>query len=211
MAAGAQLGEKDSDQAQDREITLSTGKLLGIFFSLAIVCGVFFTMGYLLGKSTSVGGRTEIVGAVPSGNGAKPSAGNKTPITTTQSCPPGSLDCAPTGSNSNTSTAGKASDIPASQPPSAGNAPDQSSSQSATADNKNGAPGSFMVQVAAVTKQEDAEILKTSLQKKQYPAFISNSAGDPLFHVQVGPFTDKKEADAMRVRLSGEGYNPIVK
>ncbi|HEU4416801.1 MAG TPA: SPOR domain-containing protein [Candidatus Angelobacter sp.] len=207
MAAGAQLGEKEADQLQDREITLSTSKLLGIFFALAIVCGVFFTMGYLLGKSTSVGGRTEIVGVVPSGSSAsKPSAGNKTPITTTQNCPPGSSDCAPAVTNADAATTGKTVDN-ASAPAAA----DKNTDPSASADTKNGAAGSFMVQVAAVSKQEDADILKTSLQKKQYPAFISNSAGDPLFHVQVGPFTDRKDAEAMRVRLAGEGYNPIVK
>jgi DedD protein len=32
-----------------------------------------------------------------------------------------------------------------------------------------------------------------------------------LFHVQVGPFTDRKDAEAMRTRLSGDGYNAIVK
>ncbi len=33
-----------------------------------------------------------------------------------------------------------------------------------------------MVQVAAVSKQEDADILVTALQKKQYPVFIANAA-----------------------------------
>ncbi|MGH9570660.1 MAG: hypothetical protein ACRD4F_13520, partial [Candidatus Angelobacter sp.] len=50
------------DELRDTEITLSTGKLLGIFFALVIICSVFFTMGYLLGKSTVNGGKTEIVG-----------------------------------------------------------------------------------------------------------------------------------------------------
>lgn len=68
-----------------------------------------------------------------------------------------------------------------------------------------------MVQVAAVSKQEDAEILKAALQKKQYPVFIANSAGDPLFHVQVGPFTDRKDAEAMKTRLAADGYGAIVK
>src|SRR6476646_8297613 len=96
MATGTQMSAKESDEVRDTEITLSTGKLLGIFFALAIVCGVFFTMGYLLGKSTSAGGRTEIVATVPSGSAAgKPNAGNKTPETTTQVCPPGSPNCAP--------------------------------------------------------------------------------------------------------------------
>ncbi len=76
---------------------------------------------------------------------------------------------------------------------------------------KTGAGSSFMVQVAAVSKQEDAEILVTALRKKQYPVFIANAAGDPLFHVQVGPFSEKKDAEAMRTRLAGDGYNAIVK
>jgi len=212
MAAGAQMGEKESDQVRDTEITLSTGKLLGIFFALAIVCGVFFTMGYLLGKSTSAGGRTEIVASVPSGSAAvKPNAGNKTPETTTQTCPPGSPNCASSASgSSDTSSAGKTTDQQTSSQPSS-KAADQSAAQPAGADVKNGANSSFMVQVAAVSKQEDAEILVTALRKKQYPVFIANSAGDPLFHVQVGPFSERKDAEAMRTRLSGDGYNAIVK
>src|SRR5579864_536772 len=115
MAAGTQMGEKETDQASDTEITLSTGKLLGIFFALAIVCGVFFTMGYLLGKSTSAGGRTEIVATVPSGTTAgKPNAGNKTPETITQTCPPGSPNCA-AATTTETSSAGKTTDQTAAQ------------------------------------------------------------------------------------------------
>jgi DedD protein len=212
MAAGTQIGDTEKEteqQVRDTEITLSTGKLLGIFFALAIVCGVFFTMGYLLGKSTSAGGRTEIVASVPSGSTAsKPSAGNKTPETTTQTCPPGSPNCAPATTPADTSS--KPPDQSAGQA-AGGKTPDQSGSNSGGTEVKNGAGGSYMVQVAAVSKQEDAEILKNALQKKQYPVFIANSAGDPLFHVQVGPFSEKKDADAMRARLAGDGYNAIVK
>jgi DedD protein len=206
------MGEKESDQARDTEITLSTGKLLGIFFALAIVCGVFFTMGYLLGKSTSAGGRTEIVATVPSGSTTgKPNAGNKTPETTTQVCPPGSPNCGSSASSpSDTSSAGKTTDQQTASQSSGNKASDQSATPAGT-DVKNGANSSFMVQVAAVSKQEDAEILVTALRKKQYPVFIANSAGDPLFHVQVGPFSEKKDAEAMRTRLSGDGYNAIVK
>ena len=212
MAAGTQMGEKESDQTQDTEITLSTGKLLGIFFALAIVCGVFFTMGYLLGKSTSAGSRTEIVATGPSGSAAgKPNAGNKTPETTTQVCPPGSPNCGSSASSpSDTSSAGKTADQQTAAQSSGNKSADQSSAPAGT-DVKNGANSSFMVQVAAVSKQEDAEILVTALRKKQYPVFIANSAGDPLFHVQVGPFSEKKDAEAMRTRLSGDGYNAIVK
>ena len=192
------MSEEETDQVQDTEFTLSTSKLLGIFFALVILCGVFFTMGYLLGKSTSAGGRTEIVATVPSGSSAsKPSGANKTPEATQPTSP-------------DASTSGKNSDQPAGQQPAAKNS-DQPNSQPVGDDAKSGAAGSFMVQVAAVSKQEDAEILVASLQKKQYPVFIANSPGDPLFHVQVGPFSDRKDADAMRTRLAGDGYNAIVK
>ena len=211
MATGTQMSAKEADQVRDTEITLSTGKLLGIFFALAIVCGVFFTMGYLLGKSTSAGGRTEIVATVPSSSAGKPYAGNKTPEAVTQTCPPGSPNCAATSTSDTSSSAKTADQPPQAQQPSSSKTSDQSTTQSAGTDAKTGAASSFMVQVAAVSKQEDAEILVTALRKKQYPVFIANAAGDPLFHVQVGPFSDRKDAEAMRTRLSGDGYNAIVK
>ena len=212
MATGTQMSAKEDDQVRDTEITLSTGKLLGIFFALAIVCGVFFTMGYLLGKSNSAGGKTEIVATVPSSSAGKPYAGNRTPEAVTQTCPPGSPNCAAAAGTTDTSSTAKASDQPPPvQPPSGSKTPDQSTTPSAGTDAKAGTASSFMVQVAAVSKQEDAEILVTALRKKQYPVFIANAAGDPLFHVQVGPFSDRKDAEAMRTRLSGDGYNAIVK
>jgi cell division septation protein DedD len=205
------MAAKDTDQVRDTEITLSTGKLLGIFFALAIICGVFFTMGYLLGKSNSAGGRTEIVATVPSSSAGKPYAGNKTPEAVTQTCPPGSPNCAAASTSEASSTSKPADQQPTVQQPSGSKTSDQSTTPSASTDGKSGAASSFMVQVAAVSKQEDAEILVTALRKKQYPVFIANAAGDPLFHVQVGPFSDRKDAEAMRTRLSGDGYNAIVK
>ncbi len=72
--------------------------------------------------------------------------------------------------------------------------------------------GSYYVQVAAVTRQEDADALVEALKKKQYPAFTANNtAGDKFYRVQVGPYAELKDAEAMRARLIGDGYNPIVK
>ena len=69
----------------------------------------------------------------------------------------------------------------------------------------------YFVQVAAVTKQEDAEALVDALKKKDYPAFVAPQTGDKLFRVQLGPYADIKDAEAMRTRLIGDGYSPIVK
>ncbi len=181
---------KDKDEVEDTEITLGTGKLLGIFFALVIICSVFFTMGYLLGRSTSAGGRTEIVGSGPTGGSAagKPSGAGKSSDANAQIVPASTPQPLAT----------------ASPTPAPSKTPDSSNPSSF-------AGGSYMVQVAAVSKHEDAEILVSALQKKQYPVFIANVPGDPLFHVQVGPFSDPKDAESMKNKLSSDGYNAIVK
>jgi DedD protein len=68
-----------------------------------------------------------------------------------------------------------------------------------------------MVQVAAVSSQDVADILLSSLQKKGYSVAIHHEPQDKLLHVQIGPFADKKEAEAMRQRVLADGFNAIVK
>jgi DedD protein len=191
----SRLLDDDYEERRETEITLGTGKLLGIFFGLVVICAVFFTMGYLLGKSTAAGGRTEIVGSGPSGGSAtgKPSAVNKTPEASAPAPSPDAVtQPSATQASGSSSPAAQASPAPATEiKPSSG--------------------GTFMVQVAAVSKQEDAEILVSALRKKQYPVFIANSPGDALFHVQVGPLTSQQDAETMKNRLSADGYNAIVK
>jgi DedD protein len=74
------------------------------------------------------------------------------------------------------------------------------------------ASAEYFVQVAAVSKQDDGEALVDALKKKDYPAFVATPVpADKLFHVQVGPFSDIKDAEAMRARLIADGYSPILK
>jgi cell division septation protein DedD len=70
---------------------------------------------------------------------------------------------------------------------------------------------SAVVQVAAVSHQEDADVLMTALKKRGYTVTIRQEPQDKLLHVQVGPFANKKDAEAMRQRLLADGYNAIVK
>ena len=207
---------------RDTEITLGTGKLLGIFFVMVIVCAAFFTMGYLLGRgSTPMAASTTIVSSVPTNGGNpanKPSAGGSKAADPTQNCPAGS-NCAPSSSPDSSiysSVSSKSPVVSQSTPTPTLIVPTKTadtgaSSAGGATDAKNSSAGSYMVQVAAVSKQEDADILVNALRKKQYPVFVANLPSDPLFHVQVGPFSDPKEAEAMRSRLAGDGYNAIVK
>lgn len=68
-----------------------------------------------------------------------------------------------------------------------------------------------MVQIAAVSHQEDADLLLSALRSRGYTVMSRTYSSDPLIHIQVGPFNTRKDADAMRNRLLGDGYNAIVK
>ena len=44
--------EEEEIEGKASEITLSTASLLGIFFGLVLICGVFFGFGYSMGRGT---------------------------------------------------------------------------------------------------------------------------------------------------------------
>ena len=47
------VDEDEEVESKASEITLGTASLLGIFFGLVLVCGVFFGFGYSLGRGTA--------------------------------------------------------------------------------------------------------------------------------------------------------------
>jgi DedD protein len=214
------------ESSQDTEITLGTAKLLGLFFGLVIVCAVFFALGYTLGRKSDAGLTATITPPLQtSSNGSKPAG-----TASSQPAPPMTFykaveqkDANPqlTPASSDASSAGQtpATSSGASSP--AATSSDPSSSGTSAQSSQSGNPpdpmvavptSGYFVQVAAVSKQDDAGALVDALKKKQYPAFVaSNSTTDKLFRVQVGPFADIKDAEDMRSRLINDGYNPILK
>jgi cell division septation protein DedD len=175
------------NDTQDTEVTLSTGKMLGFFFGMVIICGIFFSLGYALGKNSAPGASATIMDSaelstVTASGGHKPSPGK--PIETPP-CPEGEAAC---GS-------------PATEVKSSATAPPEMTASGT----------GLMVQVAAVSKQEDAEAMAAALRKKQYPVLVVPNQTSNLYHVQVGPFADQKDAEAMRARLANDGYNAILK
>jgi DedD protein len=209
------------DPEQDTEITLGTAKLLSLFFGLVIVCAVFFALGYTLGRKTDAGLTTPSAAAAlqTASNGVKPAGSSSQPA------PPMTFykaveqkdanpQLTPASSDANsTAAAGQPASPPAASSSGTSSPATQTQAQAGNPPDPMAAvPVDYFVQVAAVTKQEDADSLVDALKKKQYPAFVaSNSTADKFFRVQVGPFTDIKDAEAMRTRLVNDGYNPIVK
>ncbi len=188
MASKSQL-----DEPEDTEITLTTGRMLALFLALVVICAVFFSFGFSLGKSS-----------------AKPSAD----VPQTASAPiikplpkPAIAEAA------EPKTPEPKQNVTDNDPNTGSETTDASSAIHLEAADPTAPPISngYYVQVAAVTKQEDADALIEALKKKSYPAFSAPATADKLFHVQVGPFADIKEAEVVRAKLVGDGYNPILK
>lgn len=188
--------------SEDTEITLGTGKMLALFFGLVALCAVFFGMGFSLGKNSAQTGGSAQSAMSPSG--VRPTA-----VKATEPRPPSDLTfykaVEQKDPNAELTTKGAEAPNAAAKPAAAdSDAPPDPAALVANQSN-------YFVQVAAVSKQEDAAALVDALKKKQYAAFAANTAGDKLFHVQVGPFADIKEAEGARGQLVKDGYNPILK
>jgi cell division septation protein DedD len=245
--------------AEDTEITLGTGKLLGLFFLLAATCGIFFAIGYSLGKTSAreqalndraaetsaASQETQInkpsaVAKTPAGNppasdgpegapkesepdltfykAVKQNPEDRKEDSKLQSAKPAP---GPDGKKPEPSTPpqGKESGSP---PPTGGSTvataktPKPGDSSSARTSLQptpaTGPNGAYVVQIAAVSHEEDAAALAGALRKKSYTAaVVNNPTKDKLFHVVLGPYATLQDAEAMKVKLQGEGYSPIIK
>jgi DedD protein len=193
--------------SQDTEITLGTGKLLVLFFGLVVICALFFALGYSLGRRSEPA-LTTASAAIPAQNPAaankSASAAGASPMTLYKSVE--QKDASPQSTpapDTKTDASAQASTAAPAQTAQTANAPDPVTTLPTVG---------YFVQVAAVSKQEDADALVDALKKKQYPAFVAAAtATDKLFHVQLGPYSDAKEAEDMRTRLIADGYSPILK
>ena len=196
---------------QDQEVTLGTGRLLGLFFGLVIVCALFFSLGFTLGRRSTpetVAAATTTAPTIisePKPSGAR--SGQNQPEA---------------HSNSSTDELTFYKAVEQNEPTAKLDPPARSAAQVTTRTLESkpiahevprllSAGAGYMVQVAAVTKSEDAEALVHALRRKSYPVLITGGPNDKLYHVQVGPFGDAKDAEAIRAKLIGDGYNPIVK
>jgi DedD protein len=212
---------------RDREISLGAATILGIFFVLAIICAVFFGFGYSLGhrsvqpqptSSTAEPATTlssniskpspssaAITSSAPSRSISDASSSSETPneTTTTQQLP---VPAASTHTVALESTPTTSAPKPPATPALAIRPTPAPIPTVAPA-----TPGSALVQVAAVSHQEDADSLFSALKRRGYAVVIRHEPQDKLLHIQLGPYATKKDAEAMRQRLLSDGYNAIVK
>jgi cell division septation protein DedD len=223
---------EELNRHSDTEITLGMRSILGIFFGLALICGVFFGFGYSLGRgNTGKAAETDSI-ASNSAKTAHPSAIRTVVEKSNESASDpysyaGGQTRKPAAADLRSKpSAAAVEQISDATSPASPNAPADGEAQVARASSSPApvasgpAPGSIqnstgsssiMVQIAAVSRRQDADVLVSALNKLGYNASVRGGAGDNLLRVQVGPFATRDEAVAMRTRLLNDGYNAILK
>ena len=225
MAFGGKRG------ASDR--VLESKHVIGLFLLMLLFSGVFFTLGYVMGRNQYDG---QVRAAMNATSKAEPSYVPKSEISNksvedaepTRDADPSTDNSGPAwtfpGTNNSANVDPHLEPAPVARPVSP--APKSATSRSTNkvqpqtisvhaSSTKNGkgstaAPmipsGSYVIQVAALLRQDDALAIAGGLQKKHYAVYVQAPQRDKYYRVQVGPFKDQKSADTAKKGLEGEGF-----
>jgi DedD protein len=193
------------------ERVLESRHLVGLFLGVVLLCGVFFTLGYVMGhnqyggavhaadlleKATS-SGRASAKASEPgtaSGPASAPAATGEWDFYSKKS--DNRLEpTAPAGTGEPHSIETNAHAVPTSarfSPPRL-------------------VKGSIVLQVAALRHQSDALAMAEALEQKNFLAFVVAPNGDAFYHVQVGPYPNQHAAESARAALDHAGFKAILK
>lgn len=207
--------EEMAPAGNDTELTLGAGAFLAIGGGLLLLCAICFSLGYMVGHRASPdqGVTAELpaqdtkAAVPPGGSGAKPGAGTQpagqTQIQAAADAGVNGQGTAQTGQVSAPGGTSQDEMKPATDSlvrPALAAETDPPRSQ---------VPG-WVVQIAAVSHSEDAQVLVDALRKRGYEVTSRRDFSDNLIHVQTGPFVNRNDANAMRQKLLNDGYNAIV-
>jgi DedD protein len=201
------------------ERVLESRHLVGLFLGVVLLCGVFFTLGYVMGRN-QLGGS---VHAAESGiKNTPPSAKSKVaePSTaaapdwdfydknkdTTHLEPPTAAVKSPPASNATAKPAANAS-----APAAYAAKPSASDTKAAHLQQPAIPKSAILLQVAALRRQSDALEMAEAIQQKRFPCFVATPSSDNYYRVQVGPYQDVASAESAKRSLEQLGFKPIIK
>ena len=218
------------------ERVLEGKHVIGLFLLMLVFSGVFFTLGYVMGRNQYDG---QVRAATTASRTPDTIVSTKNNVATNKPSPAEPLE-----NESDPATASNKSDwefynnnTPAKREPRLDPAPMSSSNTPAaksvntlarvepptpapvatpvTITAKSSKPvaavpasssSTILLQVAAVSRQDDALSIASSLQKKRFPATVLAPQKDKFYRVQVGPYKDQKSAEAAKKALEGAGF-----
>ena len=210
------------------ELVLGNVQLISVFLIVVILLGVFFSMGYIVGRNSVPAAVTAantpakpIVVEPPSHKDTEPVASSTTPASTESATPAAESKPAPVESPFEKSEPVKPSPAPApllpdkkpepkqKKPEPQEKKPEPPSARAAAASIDRPAPGRYWQVVS--TSRAEAEIIAGALAKKGLTAVVAPSSKEGFYRVLVGPVGDASDAAKTRSQLEGAGFKgPIL-
>jgi cell division septation protein DedD len=195
----------------EHELVLGNKQLLSAFFVVVVLLGVFFTMGYFVGKNTATGGYNNGQSASSSG-GLRPDPAGK-PVESASSggtlTPPAAPESTTSPADTNPQPAIDAKPAPSTQP--AAEEPKRETVKSERLPDPVVPPTKEQkyLQVAAIHRS-DAENMVKVLKDHGFPARLGESPKQGLVRVLVGPFNTTSELGHTKSDLKAKGFDSIV-
>ncbi len=204
---------------------LESRHLVSLFLGVVLLCGVFFTLGYVMGHNQygdPVHAAASVDNIAPS---VHPSAKQKE-IQTPPAVPanPANTEWDFYSKKNNEDRNGSDPKTLVNTTPSEA-VPTRAanSTPAAPVGNSKTAPtavrfqaprmvkGSVVLQIAALTHESDALAMADALQQKHFPSFVVTPSTDNFYRVQVGPYQDEKAAESAKAALDHAGFIAIIK
>jgi len=197
--------------------------LILIFLACVATCGIFFSLGFLVGyneRASRSTPSTEVVTSppvIPPTVNPPPESSQVTPQESAAghaplNPPPDGVVAPPGEAGAHPATpVAKPAEVapPTAQPQAAPNPP--SPPASAAGEVGEG----ITLQVVAMRTKQDAEAVVNILKTGGYPVFLVTPeyarADDNLFRVLVGPFKTRDDAEKVRAELAQKGFKPFIR
>ncbi len=202
------------------ELVLGNRQLISVFLIVVILLGVFFSMGYIVGRNSSPGAaetahneKPQPEQAADSSSPANPSASpnEATPPSATDSSATPPADSTPPESTKPAQPAPPPAAAPAKEirsKPSPSPPPERPVERAASA----GEPASGDYWQVVATARPDAEIIAEALGKKGFHVVLAPAPKGNIFRVLVGPLPDAPTQAQTRTSLESAGFkNPIMR
>lgn len=200
----------------ERELVLGNKQLISLFFVVVALCGVFFAMGYMMGRNTAKPAIASLeANAAPSAPAASTSV---SPVPQSQDAePPGETPDGPPPDTQSPAAADSTAITPtapttsaAASNPAASLNPATSTTaaiQTRAAQDTPVTPdaGAIWLQVTAL-RRADADNLVKTLREQKFPTVLANSSKPDLFRVLVGPYHQMTDVADAKAHLKALGF-----
>ncbi|HYO79897.1 MAG TPA: SPOR domain-containing protein [Bryobacteraceae bacterium] len=189
---------------RETELVLGTKQLLGLLFVSFVLLGIFFAMGYVLGRN-SVPPETVRRTADADRPTDRPT---DRPSAAVGEVAPAAAQPGASAEVATARSAGQSSPSAASEPATATASGAVDSGRSAAIATNEPKSGELYVQLRAVARP-DAEMLAEVLTKRGFRSLVTPSSKEGLFRVLVGPARTEADLGKLRTDLEEIGFKGI--